>query len=173
MVRFVFSVILFCGSFGVVSVSMAVCQSDGRFEVKADGTILDKKSGLQWMRCPLGMELDGQEGSCSGAASRYSWFDARNEVAGFNRHGFAGKRDWRMPQIDELMTLVDKGCFNPAIVNEVFPRTPPSAFWAVEEVAQEQPRTWGWVAHFYHGSQYVSNKAKEWPVRLVRGQLGK
>ncbi|MGD9889526.1 MAG: DUF1566 domain-containing protein [Halothiobacillaceae bacterium] len=64
-----------------------------------DGTVLDTTTGLRWMRCYFGQTWSGN--SCTGEARRMAWCDAM-EI----KLAFAGKKDWRLPTIDELHSIV-------------------------------------------------------------------
>ncbi len=76
------------------------------FIPQGDGTVIDKRTGLQWMRCSLGQSWTGT--TCEGKGKRYLW-----EVAKGMRINLAGYDDWRLPNIWELETLVycDSGTF--------------------------------------------------------------
>lgn len=75
---------------------------------QGDGTVIDKRTGLQWMRCSLGQSWTGK--TCEGKGKRYLW-----EVAKNMRINYAGYDDWRLPTIWELETLVycSSGTFMP------------------------------------------------------------
>jgi serine/threonine-protein kinase len=63
----------------------------GELQGNADGTVLDRSTGLRWER----------EGS------RYplTWEHAHAHVDRLNKNAFAGRTDWRLPTVDELTTL--------------------------------------------------------------------
>lgn len=93
-----------------------------RFRDNRDGTVSDLITGLMWeKKCA----------SCDGAHSRklrlrwsgdgseatvWDWLD---ELNGKGAPGFAGFQDWRIPNVKELVSIVDYGRVNPA-VDEAF-----------------------------------------------------
>lgn len=81
-------------------------QTVGHFHVKG-GLAKDTITGLTWMRCALGMKLNGK--TCQDKATGYKWEKALQTPKGVR---YAGYSDWRMPTIDELETLLDKGAGN-------------------------------------------------------------
>ena len=91
-----------------------------------DGTVTDPTTGLVWMRCAMGQKWDGSD--CLGAAGGYNWTDA-NALTGTTK--FAGQSDWRLPNVRELATIVDRTSSNPANDVVAFPNTPASNFGGV------------------------------------------
>ncbi len=73
-----------------------------RYIINNDAAVLDKKTGLIWMRCALGQTWNGI--TCVGKAKRMDWQTACQQIG----DGFAGYDDWRIPTLEELKTLVDK-----------------------------------------------------------------
>ncbi len=90
-----------------------------------DGTVTDNTTGLMWMRCSLGQVWDGK--TCGGKAATFTWADALKAAAG---HEFAGYTDWRLPNKNELESIVEGRCFTPTINSSVFPATPSTYFWS-------------------------------------------
>ena len=62
------------------------------FEVNADETITDRATGLVWQQ--------------SGAIFPITWSRARGYVQELNAAQFAGSSTWRLPTVDELITLL-------------------------------------------------------------------
>lgn len=65
-----------------------------------DGTITDKATGLMWKRCYEGQIWNG--GFCMQLPTKYNFSEA-NALTG--KISFAGKNDWRVPSIRELLSL--------------------------------------------------------------------
>jgi serine/threonine-protein kinase len=64
-----------------------------RFRQRSDGqTVEDPSTGLTWQRGGSPFALD--------------WHQAGEFIAQLNRDGFGGRRDWRLPTIAELITLL-------------------------------------------------------------------
>lgn len=83
-----------------------------------DGTISDPATGLMWEK-----KCDAC-GSIHDVNTRVPWRSESGEmdVSGWlrainseDKHGFAGHGDWRLPQIAQLLSIVDYERFNPAV----------------------------------------------------------
>ncbi|MDD5306505.1 MAG: DUF1566 domain-containing protein, partial [Deltaproteobacteria bacterium] len=97
--------------------------------------VTDKITKLVWQGCPAG--LTGP--SCgTGAAVSMVWEDAVYYCDGLKYHGHA---DWRLPNIKELMSIVDDRRFDPAFDPDLFPALEggdawsSTGFWYVDEVS--------------------------------------
>ena len=137
---------------------------DDRFSVNADSTVLDKRTGLMWKQC-----LEGQEGAgCSEGFPLYGYWKAALALA--DQSQFAGYKDWRLPNIKELQSLLEAQCFEPAVNLAVFPGTPDDVWlWSSSPVMGQPPGT-AWSVGFSDGlvmRRYQLDTA----ARLVRGGL--
>ncbi len=63
----------------------------------------DKKTHLIWQRCNLGEQWNGQV--CQGKAAQLTWDTAVAYVEHLNEKNSEGQTEWRLPALDELMTL--------------------------------------------------------------------
>ena len=150
--------------------SRTVTTPTERFTVNKDGTAIDKATGLMWMRCSLGHTWTGE--GCIGDTHRSTWEVALKAVQEFNQKGgFAGHKDWRVPNMKELGSIVERACLNPTINLEVFPSTEFWYYWAstpsagITEYKWKNKQQWG--IDFWDGSENVSNMTKR-RLRLVR-----
>lgn len=141
-----------------------------RFIDNKDGTVTDKVTGLMWMRCTLGHIWTGA--TCEGDSHRSTWDVALKAVQDLNqKDGFAGHQDWRVPNIKELGTIVERACVHPAINLEVFPATEYWYYWASTPDAGITGHDWSlkqqWGIDFSDGKENVANFTKR-RLRLVR-----
>ena len=134
---------------------------DSVYTVISDGTVLDRRNGLLWKRC-----AEGQSGAnCSGSATAHTWSAALSLAASST---FAGYSDWRLPNVKELKSLVEKCRYAPSINHFIFPATSSSYFWSGSPYAYVS--SYAWFVSFsngsvnYYGFRYGANQ-----VRLVRG----
>jgi hypothetical protein len=135
---------------------------DSRFSDNGDGTVTDIKTGLVWKRCSEGQVWDGT--TCAGTESNYTWQTALQAGVA---SAFAGKSDWRLPNIKELGSIVERQCFDPAINAIVFPNTPSSSFWSGSPCAGASNDAW--LVDFVGGNDFNAYKSYFSYVRLVRG----
>ena len=141
------------------------------FTDNRDGTVTDSNTGLMWKKCS-----EGQSGTnCSeGNAKTSKWNVASKQAQTLNNMGgFAGYKDWRIPSVEELTSIVEKNsnCIEPAIKLSIFPNTPSDIF--LSSTPFTESRDVAWVVHFAVGGKTAYNKDYLFNVRLVRGGIGK
>jgi hypothetical protein len=69
-----------------------------------DGTITDNATGLVW-------EKLNRAGGIHDVGNTYTWEEAFQKIADLNTANFAGHKDWRLPNVNELLSLVNYGKF--------------------------------------------------------------
>jgi hypothetical protein len=124
-----------------------------------NGTVTHKRTGLEWKRCAMGQTWTGT--TCSGKAGTYHYYD----IANYNVNG------WRVPSMNELLSIAEYGSYNPAINTTLFPDTSSNRiFWSSSPNLSAGGSEYVHAINFYNGNYtkgdvYSSN----YLVRLVRG----
>jgi hypothetical protein len=114
-----------------------------RFKLRKH-TVLDTKTGLEWER---EHKID------------LTWQEAMDYAA-------AKGKGWRLPTVEEQITLIDFSQSNPA---SDFPDMPSESFWSSSSYADSVPVAW--FVNFYYGYVSLYNKSNAGYVRCVRGGL--
>jgi hypothetical protein len=83
---------------GLKAGKQVVLSADKRFKDLGDGTILDTKNGLMWMK----HDYWQKEGKW------VNWYTAVEYAQRMNHKNFAGHSDWRLPTPDEAETLYER-----------------------------------------------------------------
>ncbi len=121
----------------------------GRFILTDSGdTVSDSRTGLVWQRA-------------INAAG--NWFDGRSYC--LNSTGLPGS-GWRLPSIEELLTLVDTTRSSPAIDDSWFPDTPVAAYWSSTPSASSTNDAWALVLDY--GNAHRFDKSNAGAFRCVR-----
>jgi hypothetical protein len=120
----------------------------GRMLDNKDGTVTDTETGLIWQQAT--------------APGDYSW---RQALAYSETLILAGYSDWRLPNINELKTLVDYKRYAPATDPTVFPWG--SGYWSSTTHAAYPDGAW--CVDLDRGSYNRDDKRNTNSVRAVRG----
>lgn len=133
-----------------------------------NGTVTDNKTGLMWKMCSEGQMWDSNTNGCTGSDAYYTWQNALKQAQTFNTNGgFASYTDWRVPNKNELGSILEEQCYQPAINLVIFPNSSSNGFLSSSPVADNGSYAWG--VHFGYGVSYRGNKYNNYSVRLVRG----
>lgn len=141
--------------------AMIASTPDSSFLTHNDGTLLQKSSGLMWMRCASGQEWDGS--TCSGSAASFTWAEALQNA---DLENFAGYEDWRLPNKNELEAIVEERCASPAINDTIFPATASDYFWSSSPYSGLS--TGAWSVDFGFGVVTATQKSAKLHIRFVR-----
>ena len=133
---------------------------DSRFQDNGNGTVTDLATGLIWKQCAEG--LSGV-GCATGSAQGFTWQAALQHA---EAEVFAGSDLWRLPNKNELASLVERRCYDPAINERYFPNTPSSWFWSSSPSADNS--NYAWSVNFNNGNVDINYKYNTRYVRLVR-----
>lgn len=123
-----------------------------RFINNGDGTVTDPETGLMWGKT---------------FPQEMNWKDADQACKDLN---FAGYKDWRLPTVKELFSIVDHtkgaGDNEPAIDIAFFPDTKCSRYWTSTPTAWDTSGVW--CVGFGSGGVATSGKGSRNYVRPVR-----
>ncbi len=134
----------------------------------SDYTTRDRLTGLDYRSCSEG--LTGA--TCTGAAVVLDWQTAAATCLALNNSnsgaGYAGRRDWRIPNLRELAALINHQSAAPTIDALSFPATVNGPYWTADEYA---PSTgYGWGVSFNNGT--VFNNSQKTLTRSIRCVAG-
>lgn len=137
---------------------------DSSYTVDASGTVTDTRTGLTWDQCNYG--LSGS--SCAtGSATTYTWAQALNLAVTANAANYKNHRDWRVPNIGEMTSLLEECRVNPAVNDSIFPNTTLTNWTSTTQVfAPSYARSLNLGAK---GDELINAKSGTYLVRLVRG----
>jgi len=146
-----------------------------RYVDNGNGTITDKNTGLVWEQKVAGSsclhcvnDTYVWSNSSTPGANRTIW-DWLADVNAEGGTGLAGKRDWRIPNVKELQSIVDYEVLNPSI-DPIFGPTAPSFYWSSTTGADFPGfpvNAWG--VFFFVGDSFDTGKSGFAHVRAVRG----
>lgn len=152
--------------------SVTATAPDSRYTDNGDGTVTDSQTGLMWRQCSEGQSTDSA--ACdTGVAATYTWQAALQQAQTVNGTGFAGYSDWRLPNRNELASLIENSCYDPSINTTTFPNTVASSYWSASPDAGNSDSAW--YVYFLYGLVYGGgvgsngDKGNALHVRLVRG----
>jgi hypothetical protein len=147
-----------------------------------NGTVLDTTTGLQWDQCVYGKSgADCLTVTTPALGSSWTsvvgnWSAALTAATEANAANYKGYNDWRMPNINELESIVKLDTYTggqAAIDTTAFPNTPFSgddggggATWTSTTNAPVPGNAW--IVNFYDGGTVAYDKTRSVYVRLVR-----
>ncbi len=154
------------------------------FTDNGDGTITDNTTGLMW-------EKKSNDGSVHDMSNSYTWSTGTNDMDGTmvttflatlnSGGGFAGYTDWRIPNLNELHSLLNfeiaypgppvfaefsSACTSGCTVTTCS-CTSTGNHWS--STTYQQNASSAWFAYFSDGATYDDTKTTAHRVRAVRG----
>jgi hypothetical protein len=129
--------------------SVRLVDNDGD-ETTTDGIVTDTVTGLMWQQ---------------GESSQMSWEEALAYCEGLELGGYD---DWRLPNYNELQTLVDyEKAEHPSIDTDFFPNANAFSYWSSTTYVNNP--YWAFSVQFNGGSAHGGEKSTSNWVRAVRG----
>ena len=138
-----------------------------RYHTQGDGTIRDNNTLLIWEVKDGGSGIHGvnrtftwsSSGSAADGTAFTVFLDTLNNKCdgdettpctrkgdckgiGNGKCGYAGHRDWRMPNVKELQSIVDYSTFNPAIASSFSGLTAAGSYWSSTSYANFPSDAW-------------------------------
>jgi len=111
--------------------------------------VFDRAMGLRWQQ--------------AGSARSMTFAQAQENVADMNRQKFSGYEDWRLPTLEEAMSLMEPKKTGDLYIDKIFAR---EQWWIW--TSDKSSGSSCWVALFSHGSCYGLRVDSNYYVRLVR-----
>ena len=129
--------------------------SGTRFTDNDDGTITDNATGLMWVANP----------TTAGVGSQYNWSTALSNCEGLE---YAGYSDWRLPNILEIVSIVDYGDATAPVIDETYFTCQSDYYWS--STTNADFTDYAWYVNFYKGFvNFVIKVNFSYYVRPVRG----
>lgn len=94
------------------------------YQDNKDGTVTDLVTGLVWQKA------DGSE---------MTWDKAKDYAKSLR---LAGKQDWRLPNSNELLSLMNHGMHGPAMDTAVFPHSDARYWWTATPKVDDSSKVW-------------------------------
>lgn len=102
-----------------------------------DNTVTDTTNNLVWQKCTVGKNADS---TCTGTSTFTVWKDALTACKNLT---LASRTDWRLPSVNELMTLIDYTKSGPPVINAtLFPATGNLSYWTSTTYSVTTTRPW-------------------------------
>ncbi len=135
------------------------------YTARADGTVEDTKTKLMWKKCSEGLSDD----SCAtgGLMSFNSALGLAAQVSAANNAVSLGYSDWRLPNRDEMASLLDRACnTRPAIATTLFPATQSVSY--ATSTPDANSASLFWYVDFAQGAVAIGDLTNGKALRLVR-----
>ncbi len=147
-----------------------------RFTANADKSITDNLSGLAW--APDGNLIATRdphwEKQSTVFAGAVTWQNALDYVAKLNAENYLGHNDWRMPNLNEMRSLINYVQPDTAawLNSQGFSNAQFGDYYWTSSTAFAASAARAWVVDMGHGNMNYFDKIKAhhvWPVRTVSG----
>ncbi|MEI6206916.1 MAG: DUF1566 domain-containing protein [Desulfuromonadales bacterium] len=128
-----------------------------RFSVNANQTVTDNLTGLNWGK------------DANPAAGPKTWQEAVDYIKSLNSSNYQGHNDWRLPNSNELESLVNKGGAPPTnwLSTQGFSNVQEYSYWSSTTYAYSTYNNW--LVYVVGGHAGIYSKADGYYVWPVRG----
>ncbi|HYA87786.1 MAG TPA: DUF1566 domain-containing protein, partial [Nitrospirota bacterium] len=140
-----------------------------RFSVASSGTetvVTDNLTGLMWPQDASTPTFTGTSSTCTGGT--LTWQGGLDYVSCLNTNSYLGHTDWRLPNVNELESLIDASTSSPALpAGHPFTKVQASYYWSSTTYAGNTSLAFS--VHVGAGYVYEYNKTTTnyyvWPIR--------
>lgn len=149
----------------------SVTTQDDDFIISDDepALITHSKTGLIWARCAVGQEWNSTDGVCENegedSATQFTWKEALQLSDSFK---LEGETNWRLPNIKELASIVERSCVSPSANQAIFESTPSNNFWSSSTNTASGKKAEAWAVSFSNGRLDSKSKSARFYVRMVK-----
>jgi len=126
------------------------------FSRDSSGIVADNATGLAWQ---------DDYSDNAGEVKSATWQDA---LVYCQELSLGGKSDWRLPNKNELFSIVDMSKYDSAI-SSVFTNVASNYYWS--STSHGLVSSFAWIVLFNDGNVFRNSKTDEYSVRCVRGGL--
>jgi hypothetical protein len=127
--------------------------------------VIDSTTGLAWSRCVVGQTWNSASQSCTGEPLRLTWQEALQAATNYTVGNIT---EWRLPNIKELASIVERECVDPAVNLVIFPNAPSQHYWSSTPNTAGNKIDEAWAVAFYNGRLDSNKKSSDFFVRMVR-----
>lgn len=134
-----------------------------RFLLQNDQAV-DTKTNLIWQRCVVGQTWNSGTQNCEGTATKQKWKAALDSVP----------EGWRMPNIREMLSIMEHSCVRPAMNLTVFPGAISEWQWSSTPMVNAgrfspgEQRAWGVQTWIGESTSLIKNSFFGLSYRLVK-----
>ncbi len=134
--------------------------------INGDAVVYDDETGLTWQNEPYTQAEEDAYNADTESGKVLYWENAIDYCEALD---FAGETDWRLPNINELLSMTDMTRVDPA-VDPAFTNVTSYYYWSSTTYACGTTHAWG--VYFYDGYGTIGDKTDSRYVRCVRsGQI--
>ena len=122
--------------------------------------VTDLATGLIWQRCPVGQVFSGN--SCTGTAAFMDWAGA---LAAARDAASSTGQAWRLPNVKELGSLVDRRLWAPSVDRMAFPWATSYGLWSGTPAADYAVNAW--IGDTLYGTAYHFDRSYAFNASLL------
>lgn len=87
------------------------------FIIGTNGSVTHTLTGLVWYRCLVGQTWNAGDERCDGTPEATPYGDMGDIIAQLD---VAGSNQWRMPNLNELYSIIETSCYEPVLNSNLF-----------------------------------------------------